>query len=71
MSHAGSEGSGGNRFVHNNFRRPFSGEISIASWNVEGLTDIKIHELCNIMRSRALGFLCLQEVKILIQAAVY
>ena len=38
--------------------------IYFGSWNVEGLTDVKLHQLCDIMRSRALSILCLQETRI-------
>ena len=31
---------------------------------MEGLTDIKLEQLCNIMRSRSLGLICLQETRV-------
>ena len=38
--------------------------LHFGSWNVEGLTDIKLYQLCSIMRLRALGVLCLQETRV-------
>ena len=38
--------------------------LHFGSWNVEGLTDIKLEQLCSIMRTRALGLLCLQETRV-------
>ena len=40
---------------------PCDRQVSFGTWNIEGLTDLKIFQLCAIMRKRSLGFLCLQE----------
>ena len=36
----------------------------IASWNVEGLSDVKLWELTSLMRRRRISILCLQETHI-------
>lgn len=41
----------------------FSYIISIVSWNVEGLTKLKIEEVCSYMRLRRVGIVCLQETR--------
>ena len=33
------------------------------SWNVEGMTDLKLCQLCDIMRARSLAILCVQETR--------
>ena len=43
---------------------PHCGRLHFGTWNVEGLTDIKIRQLCSVMRSRALGILCLPETRV-------
>lgn len=56
--------SQGNRFYgcsHGKFSRPCFDRLHFASWNVEGLTDIKLHQLCSVMHSRAISLMCLQE----------
>ena len=58
-------GSTGNRFVHMNSHIPFTGDVIVASWNVEGLSDIKLFELTGVMRRRGISILCIQEVRIL------
>ncbi len=40
---------------------PFAGRCCFGTWNVEGLTDIKLYQLCRIMRLRSIAILCLQE----------
>ena len=40
---------------------PSTGVARFGTWNVEGLTDIKIHMLQRIMRQSNIGVLCLQE----------
>ena len=39
-------------------------KLQFGSWNVEGLTDVKLEQICNIMQSRALGLMCLQETRV-------
>jgi len=34
---------------------PFDGELCIASWNVEGLSDVKVWELTETMKSRSIS----------------
>ena len=41
--------------------RPSSVHMSLATWNVEGLTDFKIIELQLLMDQLGIGILCLQE----------
>ena len=50
-----------NNFSYGKAAMPCSERLQFGSWNVEGLTDIKIFQLCNIMTSRAIPLLCLQE----------
>ena len=37
--------------------------VKVASWNIEGLTDIKIFEVCRYMRANRLSIVCLQETR--------
>ena len=53
-----SSHSYGNRAI------PYSNQLQFGSWNVEGLTETKLYQLCDIMRSRALTFVCLQETRV-------
>ena len=50
--------------MHMNKYFPFSGELYVASWNVEGLSDIKVWELIGMMRRLGIGILCIQETRI-------
>ena len=40
-----------------------SGNIIVGTWNVEGLTDIKIEQLSDYMTQFSIGILCIQEVR--------
>ena len=42
---------------------PLSGDIYVASWNVEGLTDIRIFEICTYMRANRIDVVCMQETR--------
>jgi len=55
---------GRNRFVHTDRAAPFEGELIIASWNVQGLTDIKLWELTAMMQRRSISILCIQETRV-------
>ena len=46
------------------YSKPYTGQLQFGSWNVEGLTDVKLEQICNIMQSRALGLMCLQETRV-------
>ena len=37
--------------------------VRICSWNVEGLTDLKIHEICSYMQTHGVDAICLQETR--------
>jgi len=37
--------------------------LIIGSWNLEGLTDIKLHEICMYMKSQSVDIMCIQEVR--------
>ena len=43
-------------------RRPVS-YVKVCTWNVEGLTDIKIYEICSYMRAMGIDIMCLQETR--------
>ena len=62
--------SGRNRFMHMDDVAPFEGELVVASWNVEGLTDIKLWELTAMMKRRGISVVCIQETHI-IQSPYY
>ena len=49
---------------------PFREELLVASWNVEGLSDIKLWELTSMMTRRRISILCIQETRI-IQSPYY
>ena len=55
----------GNRFIRQAACTPFEGKLRLATWNVEGLTHIKIYELIQFMRRRCISVLCIQETHIL------
>ena len=57
--------TGRNRFVKSGSAIPFVGGLVIASWNVEGLSDLKLWELTSIMLRRHISILCIQESHIL------
>ena len=40
-----------------------SGNIIVGTWNVEGLTDIKIEQLSDYMTQFPIGILCIHEVR--------
>ena len=63
-------GAGSNRFLYGYDTRPFDGDLVIASWNVEGLSEIKLWELTSIMGRRHIDILCIQETHI-IQSPYY
>ena len=64
VSPSGHVGAGGVRFVHLDFLRPFTGEMSVAAWNVEGLTDIQLHEVKNFMLRNNISITCIQETRV-------
>ena len=37
--------------------------LIIGSWNVEGLTDLKLEEICKYMNSHSVDIMCMQEVR--------
>ena len=37
--------------------------LIVSSWNVEGLTDIKLYEICSHMRANSIDILCMQETR--------
>ena len=43
---------------------PFVGELCVASWNVEGLSEIKLWELTEVMSRYSISILCIQETHI-------
>ena len=43
-------------------RRPIT-HVKVCTWNVEGLTDIKIYEICTYMRANRIDVLCMQETR--------
>ena len=57
-------GSGGHRFIHFYRHAPLEGELWAATWNVEGLSQIKLFELVYFMKRQRIGILCLQETHI-------
>ena len=57
--------AGGNRFIRSFEHTPFKGKLRVATWNVEGLSDIKVYELINFMRRQRIDILCMQETHIL------
>ena len=38
--------------------------MQFGTWNVEGLSDLKLFQLCCMMRKRSLAFICLQDTRI-------
>ena len=43
---------------------PSSAKLVIASWNVQGLSDIKLFEICEAMRRNSIGIICMQETRV-------
>ena len=37
--------------------------LSVGSWNVEGLTEIKLHEICMYMKQQSIHIMCIQEAR--------
>ena len=37
--------------------------LNFGSWNVEGLTDIKIYDICKYMRDNNIHIMCIQEAR--------
>ena len=54
----------GRPFVRLTQPRPFHGKLRIASWNVEGLTEIEMFELINVMKHQRIDILSMQETHI-------
>ena len=50
-----------NRFIHTGRSIPYCGDLVLASWNVEGLSDLKLWELTAIMTRRRIDILSIQE----------
>ena len=44
-------------------RRCADGNAIIGSWNLEGMTDIKLYEVCRYMKSNSIDVMCIQEVR--------
>ena len=44
--------------------KPTGGDLRIATWNVEGLTDAKLVQLRGIMEDRGIDILCMQETHV-------
>ena len=42
---------------------PFDDELYIASWNVEGLSEVKLWKLSSSMRRNRITILCIQETR--------
>ena len=40
---------------------PEDGALSAGTWNVKGITEVKIHSICEYMYKYGLDFVCLQE----------
>ena len=57
--------AGRNRFVHSGNAVPSCGNLVIASWSVEALSDLKVWELTTVMGRRGIDILCIQESHIL------
>ena len=56
--------AGGNRFIHTVFPQVHNGQLSVATWNVEGLTDIKLHEVKTFMLRYSISITCMQETRV-------
>ena len=56
--------SGKNRFIGLRNAAPFDGDLVIASWSAEGLSEIKLWQLTSIMSRRHISILCIQETHI-------
>ena len=41
----------------------YTGIIAVATWNVEGLTDIKTDQIIDYMEEFSIGVMCMQEVR--------
>ena len=41
----------------------FEEPVTVSTWNVEGLTDIKMYQICKYMLSQRVGLVCLQETR--------
>ena len=39
------------------------GNVIVGSWNIEGMTDIKLHEVCMYMIYNSVDIMCIQEVR--------
>ena len=37
--------------------------LSVGSWYVEGLTEIKLHEICMYMKQQSIHIMCIQEAR--------
>ena len=59
-----SPAAGINRFIRMDTVRPCGDQLIIASWNVQGLSDIKLWEIIGIMKRRHISILCMQETHI-------
>lgn len=49
-------------YICGNGRRPVL-YVKVCTWNVEGLTDIKIYEICNYMEANGIHIACVQETR--------
>ena len=51
--------------MHCNFLGPFAGKVKVASWNVEGLTDIKLYEVRAFMQRNGISITWIQETRVM------
>ena len=59
-----SRSTGHNRFIHMDEVKPFGSNFLVGSWNVEGLSDVKLFELILIMKEYNIGILSIQETRV-------
>ena len=39
------------------------GQLVLSTWNLEGLSEVKLHEVCTYMRTNSIDILCIQETR--------
>ena len=59
-----SDGAASTSFVHFEHASPLKEGLRVASWNVEGLSEIKQFEIIQMMQRRKVDIACLQETRI-------
>ena len=64
VSPGSREGDTRHNFVHSEHVTSLKEGLRVVSWNVEGLSEIKLFEIVQMMRRRKVDILCMQETRI-------